>query len=87
MIFEALVSHGWEVSTSGRTTVTPGFEFVTWIMKVGSSVTLSKAEVTAIVIDQAEGHLRVVPDNIQINNIVKRAVVIELNFFLRLLLY
>ncbi len=69
-----MIRYGWEVSTSGRTTTTPGFEYVTWVMKSVSTPVLNNAEVVSLVVGEASGSLRVVPSCPQINNVVKRAI-------------
>ena len=69
-----MIRYGWEVCTSGRTTTTPGFEYVTWIFKNGTSAALNNAEVISLVISEATGSLRVVPSCPEINNVVKRAI-------------
>ena len=59
---------------SGRTTTTPGFEYLTWIFKSATSAALTNAEVVSVVISEDSGSLRVVPSCPQINNVVKRAI-------------
>jgi hypothetical protein len=59
---------------SGRTTTTPGFEYLTWIFKSATSTALTNAEVVSIVISEESGSLRVVPSCSQMNNVVKRAI-------------
>lgn len=74
-LLESLIRLGWDVSTSGRATTTPGFESITWILKSGTNVASNNPEVNAIVINEVDGNLRVVNGNVQMNNVVKRALV------------
>ena len=69
-----MIRYGWEVTTSGRTTTTPGFEYVTWVLKSGTGAVLNNAEVVSLVISETSGSLKVVPSCPQINNVVKRSV-------------
>ena len=78
-LLESLIRLGWDVSTSGRASVTPGFESITWILKSGTNVPSNNPEVNAIVINEVDGNLRVLNGNIQMNNVVKRALVSNLN--------
>jgi hypothetical protein len=73
-ILESLIRYGWEIITSGRTTTTPGFEYITWVFKSGTTAVLYNAEVVSLVIGETSGSLKVVPSNPQINNAVKRAI-------------
>ena len=73
-ILEALIRIGWEVVISPRTTITPGYEFSTWILKQVTTPALNTAEVSAFAI--GDGFIQVVRDTktVEVSNVIRRAI-------------
>ena len=73
-ILEAVIRIGWEVVVSPRTTITPGYELSTWILKQVTTPALNTAEVAAFAI--GDGFIQVVRDTktVEVSNVIRRAV-------------
>ena len=69
-----MIRTGWEVVVSPRTTITPGYELSTWILKQVTTPALHTAEVAAFAI--GDGFIKVFGDakNLEVANVMRRAV-------------
>ena len=73
-ILEMLIRNGWETIASPNTSITPGYELSTWILKQVNTPALHMAEVAAFTI--CDGYIQVVGDgmNKEISNVIRRAI-------------
>lgn len=73
-LLQALIRHGWEVVISPRTTITPGYEFSTWILKQVTTPALHTAEVSAFAI--GDGFIQVIGESndVEVSNVIRRAI-------------
>ena len=64
-----LIRNGWETIASPNTSITPGYELSTWILKQVSTPALHMAEVAAFTV--CDGYIQVVGDgmNKEISNV------------------
>ena len=71
---ESLIKSGWEVLVSPNTTVTPGYELSTWILRQVTTPALHTAEVSAFAI--GNGFIQVIGGgkNVEISNVIRRAI-------------
>ena len=73
-MLQGLIRHGWEVVVSPRTTITPGYEFSTWILKQVTTPALHTAEVSAFAI--GDGFIQVIGESndVEVSNVIRRAI-------------